>query len=105
MWNRYDFTPFLGLGLDVTHRSSMYAALDNTVLLPGFTRLDAAMFFRLNKTLRVQANIENMADVNYIAAANNNNNITPGAPCIFRLTVVAQLLGLFAGRNNEQMYP
>jgi catecholate siderophore receptor len=41
MWNRYDFTPFLGLGLGVIHRSSMYAALDNTVLLPGFTRMDA----------------------------------------------------------------
>ena len=61
MWNRYDLTPFLGLGLGVVHRSSMYAALDNTVLLPGFTRMDAAMFVRLNKILRVQANIENIA--------------------------------------------
>ena len=89
MWNRYDFTPFIGLGLGVIHRSSMYAAVDNTVLLPGFTRLDAAMFIRLNKTLRVQANIENIANVNYVASANSNNNITPGAPRIFRLTVVA----------------
>jgi catecholate siderophore receptor len=89
MWNRYDFTPFIGLGLGVIHRSSMYAAVDNTVLLPGFTRLDAAMFVRLNKTLRVQANIENIANVNYVASANSNNNITPGAPRIFRLTVVA----------------
>ncbi|HEV7928952.1 MAG TPA: TonB-dependent receptor, partial [Nitrosospira sp.] len=89
MWNRYDFTPFLGLGLGVVHRSSMYAALDNTVLLPGFTRLDAAMFVRLNKALRVQANIENIADVDYIASAHNNNNIMPGAPRIYRLTVVA----------------
>ncbi|HET7061157.1 MAG TPA: TonB-dependent siderophore receptor [Nitrosospira sp.] len=89
MWNRYDFTPFLGLGLGVVHRSSMYAALDNTVLLPGFTRLDAAMFVRLNKVLRVQANIENIANIQYIASANNNNNIMPGAPRIFRLTLVA----------------
>ncbi|SEL52723.1 TonB-dependent siderophore receptor [Nitrosovibrio tenuis] len=89
MWNRYDLTPFLGLGLGVVHRSSMYAALDNTVLLPGFTRMDAAMFVRLNKVLRVQANIENIANVDYIASANNNNNILPGAPRIFRLTVVA----------------
>jgi catecholate siderophore receptor len=89
MWNRYDLTPFLGLGLGVVHRSGMYAALDNTVLLPGFTRLDAAMFVRLNKVLRVQANIENLANVEYIASANNNNNISPGAPRIFRLTLVA----------------
>ena len=89
MWNRYDFTPFLGLGLGVVHRSSMYAALDNTVLLPGFTRMDAAMFVRLNKVLRVQANIENLANIDYVASANNNNNISPGAPRIFRLTLVA----------------
>jgi catecholate siderophore receptor len=89
MWNRYDLTPFLGLGLGVVHRSSMYATLDNTVLLPGFTRMDAAMFVRLNKVLRVQANIENIANVEYIASANNNNNIMPGAPRIYRLTVVA----------------
>jgi catecholate siderophore receptor len=89
MWNRYDLTPFLGLGLGVVHRSSMYAALDNTVLLPGFTRMDAAMFVRLNKVLRVQANIENLANIDYIASANNNNNISPGAPRIFRLTLVA----------------
>jgi catecholate siderophore receptor len=67
----------------------MYAAVDNTVLLPGFTRLDTAVFVRLNKTLRVQANIENIANVNYVASAHSNNNILPGAPRIFRLTVVA----------------
>ena len=59
------------------------------MLLPGFTRMDAAMFVRVNKVLRVQANIENLADVDYIASANNNNNIMPGAPRIYRLTVVA----------------
>jgi catecholate siderophore receptor len=89
MWNRYDLTPFLGLGFGVVHRSSMYAALDNTVLLPGFTRMDAAVFVRLNKVLRVQANIENLADINYVASANNNNNILPGSGRIFRLTVAA----------------
>ncbi|MBA2658079.1 MAG: TonB-dependent siderophore receptor [Nitrosospira sp.] len=89
MWNRYDFAPWLGLGIGVIHRSSMYAALDNTVLLPGFTRLDSAMFVRLNKTLRVQANIENIADIEYVASAHNNNNILPGAPRIYRLTLVA----------------
>ncbi|WP_256324112.1 MULTISPECIES: TonB-dependent siderophore receptor [Nitrosospira] len=89
MWNRYDFAPWLGLALGVVHRSHMYAALDNTVLLPGFTRLDSAMYVRLNKTLRVQANIENIANIDYVASAHNNNNILPGAPRIYRLTVVA----------------
>jgi catecholate siderophore receptor len=88
MWNRYDFTPMLGAGLGVIHRSNMYAALDNTVLLPGYTRLDAAMFVRISKVLRIQANVENIANIDYIASAHNNNNIMPGAPRIYRLTAV-----------------
>lgn len=88
-WNRYDFSPMLGGGLGVVHRSSMYASLDNTVLLPGYTRLDAAIFLKLTKVLRVQANLENIADVDYVAAAHNNNNILPGAPRIYRVTVIA----------------
>ena len=47
------------------------------------------MYVRLNKTLRVQANIENIANIDYVASAHNNNNILPGAPRIYRLTVVA----------------
>lgn len=38
---------------------------------------------------RVQSNIENLANIDYIASANNNNNILPGALRIYRLTVVA----------------
>ena len=49
MWNRYDFTPWLGLGLGVVYRSSMYATTDNAVLIPGFTRLDGAMFVRVTR--------------------------------------------------------
>jgi len=67
----------------------MYAALDNTVVLPGFTRRDAALFVRLTQVFRVQANTENIGDVNYIASADNNDNITPGAGRIYRLTAVA----------------
>ena len=41
---------------------------------------------RLNKVIRVQANIENLANIDYSALANNNNSILPGAPRIYRLT-------------------
>jgi catecholate siderophore receptor len=88
MWNRYDFTPWLGLGLGVVYRSSMYATTDNAVLIPGFTRLDGAMFVRVTKMLRLQANIENLANVDYITSVNNDDNIMPGAPRIYRLTGV-----------------
>lgn len=89
VWNRYDFTSYLGLGLGVIHRGSIYAAVDNTVLLPSYTRLDAAVFVQPHKNFRIQANIENLANIEYSALANGNNNITPGAPRIFRLTAIA----------------
>ena len=76
------------MGFGVVHRSNMYAALDNTVVLPGFTRRDS-LFARLTQVFRIQANIENIGDVNYIASADNNDNITPGAGRIYRLTAVA----------------
>ena len=88
VWNRYDFTSYLGLGLGVIHRGSIYAAVDNTVLLPSYTRLDAAVFARPHKNVLIQANIENLANIKYAAAAHNNNNIMPGAPRIFRLSAV-----------------
>ena len=36
-------------GLGVLYRSDMFAAIDNTVTLPGYTRADAAAFFTLTQ--------------------------------------------------------
>jgi catecholate siderophore receptor len=87
LWNRYDFTRRIGAGLGVIHTSDMFAATDNSVTLPSFTRLDGALFVRLTSTLRAQVNVENLGDVRYYAFANGNNNITPGAPRAVRLSL------------------
>jgi catecholate siderophore receptor len=80
LWNRYDFTDMWGVGLGVINRSKMYTSTDNTVTLKGYTRFDAAVFFRLNETLSAQLNVENIFDKKYFLTAHNNNNIMPGAP-------------------------
>jgi catecholate siderophore receptor len=80
LWNRYDITPRVGLGLGVIHQDEMFAAIDNSVTLPSFTRADGALFFRLNDQLRAQLNVQNILDEKYFATAHSNNNITPGAP-------------------------
>ena len=49
LWNRYDFNPRWGVGLGVVARSSMFASTSNAVTLPGFARLDGAVFFQLNE--------------------------------------------------------
>ena len=41
--------PRVGAGLGIVHRSDMFAAIDNTVSLPGYIRADAAAFVTLTR--------------------------------------------------------
>jgi catecholate siderophore receptor len=56
----------------------MFAAIDNTVRLPGYTRADAAVYYSLTERLRLQANLENLLDTQYYVNADGNTNISPG---------------------------
>ena len=89
IWSRYDFIPRLGAAVGVIYRSNMFASTDNTVVIPDFTRVDAALFARLSKQVRAQLNIENLFDVNYFASVQNNNNIMPGSPIAVRAALIA----------------
>ncbi len=87
LWNRVQLLPALGLGLGVVHQSDMFAAIDNTVTLPGFTRADGALFLRLGRMLSAQVNVENLLDEKYYATSHGNNNIMPGASRTVRLSL------------------
>ena len=89
LWNRYDFSPAWGVGLGVVYQTEMFAAADNTVELPGFTRVDAGVYYTPSERLRMQLNVENLLDERYYPNAHNNNNITPGSPPAVRATVTA----------------
>lgn len=91
LWNRVRLTQALGAGLGVVHQTRMYAAVDNTVVLPGFTRFDAALFASLGRGARAQLNVENLFDRRYWATSQGNNNIMPGAPRLVRLTLATGL--------------
>ena len=90
LWNNYRVLPRLGLGLGIIHRSDMFAAVDNTVVLPGYTRADAAVFFSLTERWRLQANLQNLFDNTYYLNADGNNNISPGAPRGARVALIAR---------------
>lgn len=85
LWNRYDFSPRWGVGLGLLARSAMYASTDNSVVLPGYARVDAAVYWTVDENLRLQLNVENLLDREYYANAHNNNNISPGSPRAVRL--------------------
>ena len=95
-WNRYDFTPKVGVGIGIINRDDMFAATENVltpasnVTLPGYTRVDGAVFMTFNGKLGAQLNVENLLDKNYYLNADNNNNITPGAPRAVRITLNAK---------------
>jgi catecholate siderophore receptor len=88
-WNRYQFRPRWGAGLGLSARTGMFAGIDNTVILPGYARLDAALYHRLTERVRLQVNVENLLDRKYYINAHSNNNISPGAPRAIRAGLVA----------------
>ena len=87
IWNRYDLNKQWGVGLGATYQSYVHAALDTTnkhvVTLPSYTRVDAAVYYTVNPQLKLQLNVENLFDEEYIASAHNNNNLLPGSPLAF----------------------
>lgn len=90
LWNRYQFMPRLGAGLGITNRSDMFAAIDNAVVLPGYTRADAAVFYSVTERVRLQVNVENVLNTKYYLNADNNNNISPGSPRAVRAGLIAR---------------
>ena len=87
LWNRYDFTGRLGAGLGIIARSKSYASISNAVTLPGYTRLDGALFYKLPNGLEAQVNVENILGADYFPTAHNDNNIAPGAPRTLKATI------------------
>jgi catecholate siderophore receptor len=87
MWNRVQVTPRFAVGLGILNQSDMFTAIDNTVTLPGFTRVDGALFVRVHPRLGAQLNVENMFDTEYYPTSHGNNNIMPGAPRTIRVSV------------------
>jgi catecholate siderophore receptor len=85
LWNHYQVHPRFAAGLGVLYRSDMFATIDNTVTLPGYTRVDAAAFFLLTRQVRLQANVENLFDKHYYLNADSNTNISPGFPITLRI--------------------
>jgi catecholate siderophore receptor len=89
LWNHYQFLPRLGAAVGVLHRTDVFAAIDNTVVLPGYTRVDVAAYYTVSRSLRLQANVENLLDKTYYVNADNNTNISPGYRRALRVGLTA----------------
>ena len=90
LWNNYQILPKFGAGIGILNRSDMFAAVDDTVTLPGYTRIDAAVFYTLTERARLQVNVENLLDKTYFVNADSNNNISFGFPRAVRAGLIAR---------------
>ena len=90
LWNRYELDSHWAAGLGVSYRDAIYASIANPVVLPAYTRVDTALFYKFNQQYQLQANLENLLNKRYYASAHNNNNITPGSPRALRVTLNAK---------------
>jgi catecholate siderophore receptor len=89
LWNRVQLAPLVGVGVGAVHQARSFAAIDNTVTLPAFTRYDAALFVLLPWRTRAQLNVENLFDTRYYGTSQGNNNIMPGASRTVRVSFTA----------------
>jgi len=87
LWNKYEVTSRVSAGLGVIHQTKRFASISNAVTLPGFTRVDAAVFVRLNDHLRAQINVENLFDKRYASTSHGDNNVLPGSPRAARISL------------------
>ncbi|MBS0338118.1 MAG: TonB-dependent siderophore receptor [Proteobacteria bacterium] len=91
VWNKVGLGAGWSAGLGVIHQSSSFTSFNNTVTLPAFTRLDGAVYYAFDTKTRLALNIENMADRKYFPTVDGDNNISPGAPRTWRLTLAKSL--------------
>jgi catecholate siderophore receptor len=90
VWNRYQLTEKLGLGLGVIYQDATYITEDNDTELPSYVRVDAAAYYEINENLRLQLNIENLLDEDYYPHAHGDHQVSAGAPIHARLTLTGR---------------
>jgi catecholate siderophore receptor len=90
-WGRYDVTDRLGIALGAVKQSDQFATISNAVRMPGYTRIDAALFYKVSDAVQLQVNIENLTDTDYFPSAHTDHNISTGAPLNARLGLKIRL--------------
>ncbi len=90
LWNKYEFSPRVAAALGVIYRGDAFTSTDNLVVLPEWTRADAALYYNLTSKIRAQINIENLFDASYYLNAHSNTNISPGSPRAVRFALTTR---------------
>ena len=91
LWTAYQGTDQFGLGLGLTYQDESFINNSNSAFLPSYTRVDAAAYYDVSDTLRLQVNIENLTDETYFPSSHSTHQATVGAPLNARFTISGRL--------------
>ncbi|MEC8826402.1 MAG: TonB-dependent siderophore receptor [Verrucomicrobiota bacterium] len=87
IWNQYAVNDRLGLGLGLVYQDQSFANNSNSSIMPSYTRVDAAVFYKLSDSYRIQLNVENLFDTDYYPHSHSTHQISVGAPINAALTI------------------
>lgn len=79
-WGTYEVSDIIGVSLGVTYQDESYINNSNSVILPSYTRVDAAAYYDFSEDLRIQLNIENLTDELYFPNAHSTHQATVAEP-------------------------
>ena len=84
-WGRYDFENGalrdFGVGLGVEHRGDSFPWFVDRVLIPSYTRFDAAVYYRpIGSSFQITLKVNNLFDERYFDGALSAGRLFPGAP-------------------------
>lgn len=79
LWSIYRFANGFGAGGGLVSRGDSFAANDNLVPLPGYTRLDATMFYHWQH-FEADAHLDNLTNTRYYDSSHSDLELYPGAP-------------------------
>jgi catecholate siderophore receptor len=88
IWTTYDINPNFGWALGVMHQGESAVKDDNPdLLLPAYTRVDAAVYYSIADDLKLQLNIENLSDEVYFPHSHSTHQVAVGEARSTRLSL------------------
>jgi len=89
IWNNFRVSNKLRVALGATYQDSFFVREDNSVQVPSYTRVDAAVYYDFSDSVTLQLNAENLLDEDYFPDAHSNTNISTGKPINVSFSVSA----------------
>ena len=79
IWSTYRFANGWGAGAGVYFNTDSFAYTDNLVELPGYTRLDATVFYHWQH-MEFDGHLQNLTNTRYYDSSHSDLELFPGAP-------------------------